>query len=86
MAFANVSGGSIASGRTIRISFRWPGDADMGAQFFMGYPPSGNRPAVLITYDVGMSRTENNGMVYYATVRNEGPEPSNLNFTGGGYV
>jgi hypothetical protein len=87
MAFANVSGGSIAAGKTVRHRFSWQGDPDMGAQFFMAYPPSGqNRIAVLITFDVGMSRTERDGMKYCATVRNEGPDLSNLNFTGGGFV
>ena len=86
MAFANVSGGSIAAGKTVRYRFWWPEDADKGAQFFMAYPPSGNRPAVLTTFDVGMSRTDLNGMNYWSTVRNEGPSDTNVNFTGGGFV
>jgi hypothetical protein len=63
MAFANVSGGSIKAGASIAFTFRWPGDPDKGAQFFVGYPPFGNAPAKLITFDFGTTRTDQNGMV-----------------------
>jgi hypothetical protein len=88
---SQVSAGSIKVGETASWVF-WYGSEgrdkgeDRGAQFWMGYPPSGNWPTRLITFDVGMSRTRLNGMNYFASVRNEGPESTNLNFWGGGFL